>query len=788
MIRNYFKLFFRSLQRNSVYSFINIAGLSVGLACSMLIMLWVFDEYNFDSFNKNYNSLYRVLMNYDYEGTVETNEGLPYPLKKVLDEQIPEIKNSAYVSWGEEYLFEYKNNNIVRQGLHVSPKFLEMFTYDFIEGDIITALNDANNVLISESLAEDLFGGEKVLGKYIKLNNDKDFVVTGILKNVPQHSTFQFDFLIPWSNYERQEWLKDTEEDWNDNSFRIFVELHKDASIVQANEKANPLVRKNLLEDPSNKQVWFYPISGWRLYSEFKNGVAEGGRIEYVRLFTIIAFFVLIIACINFMNLATARSEKRAREVGIRKSLGSGKMGLIFQFLSESVLMTLISFLLGLTIIQLSLNTFNELIGKELTMPYTSGVFWAISILFILTIGLFSGSYPAFFLSSFRPVEVLKGRLKIGKGEIAPRKVLVTLQFSFSILLIIGTVVVYQQIQHVKQREVGYEKDGLIMVSTTSEIESQFQTVRNELEATGVVKSITKSNSPVTDVYSVNDVRWKGLEEGRVVEFVTVATEYDYAKTMGVEVIKGRDFSPDFEAERKKVIINKRASEIIALEDPIGEMVFFFGEWREIIGVIDNMVMGSPYDQVDPMMITFYPDWSGTISIRLNETKDMEASLSKIEKVMLKHNPGYPFEYQFIDEEFDKKYTSISLIGKLANLFAFLAILITGLGIFGLAAFTAEQRTKEVGVRKVLGASVTNIMLLISKDFARLVVFAFVIAGPLSWWALDNFLSQYSYRIDLAWWVIPAAGMFALILAVFIVSTQALKAASVNPVKSLKNG
>ncbi|MEM7548742.1 MAG: ABC transporter permease [Bacteroidota bacterium] len=787
MLRNYFKIFFRSLQRNSVYSLINILGLSIGIACSVLIMLWVFDEYRFDSFNKKYDRLYRVLMNYDYEGNVETNEALPYPLKKALDEEVPEVTRSTFVTWGDEYLFDYNDVNLIRQGHHVSPDFLEMFSYELIEGDKETALNDASNVVISKALAEDLFGDEKALGNIVKLNNSDEFVVSGIFEDVPSNSSFQFEFLLPWSHYVNQDWLKDLEGNWTNNSFQVFIELHENVQVDLANQKAGPLVHKNIPEDIYNKQVWFYPMSDWRLYSEFEHGKVSGGRIEYVRLFSVVAIFILLIACINFMNLATARSEKRAREVGIRKSVGSGKRELILQFLSESILITLVSFLLGLFIVELSLNAFNDLVGKELIMPYASGIFWAISFLFVLTIGLFSGSYPAFFLSSFRPVEVLKGKLKIGKGEIAPRKILVTLQFGFSILLIIGTVVVYQQIQHVKQREVGYKKDGLIMVSTTAQIESKFQTVRNELEATGVVSSITKSNSPVTDIYSTNSVRWKGLEEDRFIDFTTVATEYDYAITMGVEVLAGRDFSPEFSNDSINVVINKEAAELMGFEDPIGEQIFMWDDWVTIVGVIDNVLMGSPYDNIEPMVVRYVPEWSSTVSIRLKETNDIKTSLAKIEDVMRKHNPGYPFEFRFVDDEFNKKYTSISLISKLANLFAFLAILITCLGIFGLAAFTAEQRTREVGIRKVLGASIPNIMMLISKDFAKLVLFAFIVAGPISWWALDNFLNQYTYRINISWWVIPATGVFALILAVCIVATQALKAAVVNPVNSLRS-
>jgi ABC-type antimicrobial peptide transport system permease subunit len=527
-------------------------------------------------------------------------------------------------------------------------------------------------------------------------------------------------------------------------------------------------------------------MSKWRLHSNFKDGKINGGMIEYVQLFTAIAIFVLIIACINFMNLATARSEGRAREVGIRKSIGSRRKELIAHFLGESILVTFIAFLLSIVFIELALPAYNQLVNKHISVDYSDPLVWGVGLGLVLVLGIFSGSYPAFYLSSFQPVKVLKGKVNVGKGASTPRKVLVTLQFGFSIFLIIGTMIIYQQIMHVKNRDVGYDRENLIQIWSNNEIETNFQTIREALVQTGAVKSVCKSNSPVTAIFSNNEVKWAGMPNQRVA-FSTIATEYDYAQTMGISMLEGRDFSRDFPSDSSAVVINQAAVEFMGLKDPIGQKITYNETEMEIIGVMPNIVMGSPYQPVDPMILVFIPSWSSTITVRLEETTDLSASIEKVEQVFKKLNPNYPFEYRFTDDDFQRKFSTINLISRLAGIFASLAILITCLGLFGLAAFTAEQRTKEIGIRKVLGASVSSLVLLISKDFSRLVLFAFAISAPLGWWFLNSFLERYPYRIQISWWILLAAGVFALVLSVLIVSTQALRAALSNPVNSLRN-
>jgi ABC-type antimicrobial peptide transport system permease subunit len=566
----------------------------------------------------------------------------------------------------------------------------------------------------------------------------------------------------------------------------MYVQLNEGATENEVNNSIANLIKDNNPKAPTAK-LFLHPISKWRLHGNFEEGKNTGGLIDYVRLFTAIAIFVLIIACINFMNLATARSESRAREVGIRKSIGSRRKELVLQFLGESIAVTTLAFILAVALVELLLPAYNLLVDKNISVDYTNPLVWLTAIGLILIIGLLTGSYPAFYLSGFQPVKVLKGKIDAGKGGSTPRKVLVVLQFAFSIFLIIGTVVIYQQILHVKNRDIGYDRENLMQIWTNGELETNFKIIREELERTGVVKSICKSNSPVTSIFSNNEVKWQGMPDGTRISFSTIATEYDYVETMDAKMLFGRDFSRDFPSDSTAVIINEAALKMLGFEDPIGQKIEWGGSQFEIIGVMKDMVMERPTAPVEPLTLLFIPDWSSTISIRLNKTDDLKASIAQVETVFKKHNPNYPFEYQFTDDVFKKKFTNIDLISRLAGIFATLAIAITCLGLLGLAAFTAEQRTKELGIRKVMGASVSSLVLLISKEFTALVIFAFVFSAPVAWWYLNYFLKRYDYRIELGYWVLGVVGLFALLLTLLIVSTQALKAAMANPSKSLRS-
>jgi ABC-type antimicrobial peptide transport system permease subunit len=673
-----------------------------------------------------------------------------------------------------------------KYGLSASEDFFTMFSYEMIAGDPTTALNEPTKIVITESTAKTFFKDGNALNQTIKFDNSDELKVSGIIKDVPQHSFLEFDYVLPFSYYEKtNSWVRYSKDSWDNNSFQMYALLEEGTPKEEVDHSIASILKDNNPKAPTAK-LFLHPMEKWRLHSNFEEGKNTGGQIVYVRLFTAIAIFVLIIACINFMNLATARSESRAREVGIRKSIGSRRKELILQFLGESVAITTFAFLLAVVVVELVLPSYNILVKKSIAVSYGDPMIWVAAIALVLVIGLLAGSYPSFYLSSFEAVKVLKGKVNVGKGASTPRQVLVVLQFGFSIFLIAGTIVIYQQVQHVKNRDMGYDRENLIQIWTNGELQNNFSTIRQELVNTGAVEYVCKSNSPVTAVFSSNEVKWPGMATNQRVAFSTIATEYDYTKTMGIKMIEGRDFSREFN-DSLSVIVNEAAIKMMGMENPIGKKIETNGSQFEIVGVVPDIVMDSPYKPVEPMTLLFNPGWSSTVTVRLARTKDIQASLAKVESVFKKLNPNYPFQYRFTDVDFQKKFTDINLISRLAGIFAGLAIVITCLGLFGLAAFTAEQRTKEVGIRKVMGASVASLVMLISKDFSRLVIIAFAIAAPFAWWFLNSFLEQYDYRIAVAWWVLGAVGAFALILALLIVSAQALKAAVTNPSNSLRS-
>lgn len=787
MLRNYFKIAFRSLIKNPAYSFINIGGLAIGLASSILILLWVVDEYSYDRFHKNYNNIYKLYQSQQWAQGIGTGNAMPYPMKEVILSKSSQIKHVVITNWGEGNMLQAGKKRLNKLGLSVSEDFLKVFTFNMTKGNPETALSEPNSIVLTSSTAEAFFGNQDPINQIIKIDNSQDLKVTGVIDDIRGKPTeFLFDYLLPFSYYEAtQSWVRYSKNNWENNSFPMYVQLQEGAKESDVNYSIKDIIKENNAKAPT-ATLFLHPMSKWRLYSTFENGKISGGMIEYVQLFTAIAVFVLIIACINFMNLATARSEGRAREVGIRKSIGSRRRELVGQFLGESILVAAIAMIIAIGIVELVLPAYNQLVNKTVTIDYDNTMVWIVGIALVMLLGVISGSYPAFYLSSFQPVKVLKGKVNLGKGTSTPRKVLVTLQFGFSIFLIIGTLIIYQQIEHVKNRDMGYNRENLIQIWTNGELEDNFQIIRDALAQTGVVESVCKSNSPITSIFSNSEVKWQGMPNQRVA-FSTIATEYDYTKTMGIKMIEGRDFSRDFLSDSMAVVINQAAVDLMGLQDPIGQKLELNNQKFEIIGIMQNVVMASPYEPVEPMVLIFSPTWSSTITVRLSQTPDLNGALAKVEQIFKKHNPNYPFEYRFTDTDFEKKFASVNLISSLAAIFASLAILITCLGLLGLAAFTAEQRTKELGIRKVLGASVTNLVFLISKDFSRLVLFAFALSAPIAWWFLNSFLERYPYRVEISMWVIVGTGAFAHIIAILIVSTQAIRAAIANPVNSLRN-
>lgn len=788
MLRNFLLIAIRNLKKNSLYSFINISGLSIGIVCSVLILLWVNDEVSFNKFIPKSDRLYQVWISSDFGGKVNNWRSVPLPTYEALKTADNSIKNSVVTGWGGNRLLTVGDTRIIKPGYYVSEEFLDMFEFPMISGSPDIALDDPMSIVLSESLAEILFPGEDPMGKMVRLEDEGTLQVTGIVKDVPQNSTFQFDYLATWKYRESvNQWVIDNRTNWGNYSFQVFVELDDPDNEVVVEAVIGDMVMKNIDEVDVPNSLFLHPMKRWRLHSNFNDkGEEAGGRSDYVQLFTIIAAFILIIACINFMNLATARSEKRAKEVGIRKSMGSRRSELVFQFIGESIFITAIAFFIAVILTEISLPFYNELVDKKLSVNYAHPLFWLISTAGIFLIGFISGSYPALYLSSFDPVKTLKGSLKAGKGSTTPRKILVVLQFGFSILLLISTVIIFKQIQLVKDRDLGYDQENLISIESTNDLSDNYDLLKQDLLQSGLVAAVTKSNSEVTSINSNNFLGWPGKPESQKVIFTTIAGDYDYAETMGVEVLMGRDFSKEFATDTAAIVVNKAALELMGLENPIGANLDLWGSKRKLIGVIDDVLMGSPYEPVKPLFVILQ-DWGGYISIRLKSSNDLEASMSSIQEIFEKHNPAYPFDYSFMDVEFQRKFSNINMVSSLGTLFALLAMMITGLGLFGLASFTAEQRIKEIGIRKVLGATIAGIMGLLSKDFTKLVIVSFVIAAPMSWFLLDQYLTRYTIRTEISWWVFPLVGILVLFFALAIVATQAKRAAKANPIDSLRS-
>lgn len=787
MFKNYVLITIRNLFKNGFYSFINIAGLAIGITCSILILLWVKDETSYDKFHPKADRLYQVWVKAFFDGKISSWTSVPLPTYEAFKTADSNIKRSLVMDWGGEHLLTVNDNRLIKKGYWASEEFLEMFEFPLVKGDPTQVMDDPRSIVISESTAKALFGDEDPINQVIRVDNEHELKVTGVLKDVPANSSFEFDFVMPWKFREQvQKWVRDNTTSWGNYSFQVFVELNDPANHAAVENSVRMMLQEHG-EKETKPEYFLYPLLRWRLHSNFENGIETGGMSDYVQMFTIIAIFIIVIACINFMNLATARSERRAREVGIRKSVGSRRHELILQFIGESTFISFIAFAIAILLAQLLLPFYNDLVQKKLFIDYSSSEFWIFSLGMIFLTGIISGSYPAFYLSSFQPAKVLKGKPTIGKGASTPRKVLVTLQFGFSILLIIGTIVIYQQIQLVKGRALGYDQESLMAISYTKEIEKDYRSIKLELLGSGVVESVTKSNSSITDINSNNFLGWPGKPEDLRVIFTTIATEYDYTKTMGIKIIEGRDFSEDFKSDTAAILINKAALQLMNLKDPIGTELDLWDSKRKLIGVVDDVLMGSPYQPVKPMFVILDPGWIDAVTIRLKKTGDLQASINAVKTIFEKYAPAYPFEYRFADVEFQKKFTTINLTSTLASLFASLTIIITGLGLFGLASFTAEQRTKEIGIRKVLGASVPSLVGMMSKDFSRLVIISFALSAPLAWWLLTKYLERYPVRTGIAWWIFPLTGLIALIFAVAIVSTQALRAARSNPVNSLRS-
>ena len=797
MIRNYFKIAWRNLWKNKAFSFINIFGLAMGMAVAIIIGLWVHDELSFNNYFTNKKEIAQVYQSVTYNGENYTFNALPRPLETELRNNYNDnFKHIVMSSWNNSNYLEIADIKVSKTGSFMQEEVVDMLNLTVLKG-VRTGLKEPNAIMLSESTAAILFGDTDPLGKTIKLNSKDDMVVSAIYQDIPKNNSFHdLNFIAPWKLYANSaEWIKNAIDQWGNASFQMFVQIADNTTIDQVDKTIRLAKMKAAPEDQKayDPKILLLPMNDWYLRSNFENGVQIGGRIEYVWLFGIVGIFVLLLACINFMNLSTARSEKRAKEVGIRKSIGSSKTQLIRQFLGESLFMVSIAYVFALFFVMISLKGFNTLASKEIIFPWLNGWFWIFSLGFILFTSLVSGSYPALYLSSFNPVKVLKGTFKAGRLAAIPRKVLVVTQFTVSITLIIGTLLVMKQVQHTKNRPVGYNKEGLIQIPTGSpDFYGKTDLMRNEFINSGAVVNMATSSSPVTDVYSNNGgYTWEGKPTGLQDDFAFIFVSPDYAKTLGLKFVEGRDFSREFLSDSSSVVLNKSAVEYMGIKNPIGKLMRDENNDEapplKIIGVVEDMVMQSPYEPVKQTMYVFDKyDASSYYNLRMNPNRSVRENLETIEYVFKNIFPDLPFEYQFIDEQYAKKFESEERVASLASVFTVLAILISCLGLFGLTSFVAEQRTKEIGVRKVLGASVLNLWKLLSKDFLMLVSMSILVASPIAYYFMNNWIQKFTYRTDISWWIFVLAGVGAIVITVITISFQSIKVATSNPIKSLR--
>ncbi|MEO6720376.1 MAG: ABC transporter permease [Ferruginibacter sp.] len=805
MLRNYFKTAWRNLIRSKAYSAINIGGLAAGMAVAILIGLWIYDEVSFNKYHKNYDNIAQVWAGGTDPGTgiIDGSEALQFPMGAVLKTNYKRyFKHVLMAWWIGDYTLSTTDKKITKKGEFIEAGAPEMLSLKMLKGTY-AGLSDPNSIILSRSTAEAIFGKDDPMNKSLKIDNRISVNVTGVYEDLPKNNRFaEVQFFSTWAIWvSSNSWIKANENEWDNRSFNIYVQIQPNTSMESVNAGFKDFFLKNTPQkfqkdiEKYKPFVQLVPMSTWHLFSEFKDGKPATGRITFVWLFGIAGAFVLLLACINFINLSTARSEKRAREVGVRKAIGSGKRSLVLQFLSESFLVVIIAFVLSVVLLLLSLNWFNELADKNMSLPFSNPVFWIILVSFIVLTGFMAGLYPAFYLSSFQPVKVLKGTFRMGRFSALPRKVLVVVQFSVSVILIIGTIIVYQQIQHARNRPVGYNREGLVTLPMNDpNYQGKYDVLKTELINTGAVSDMAFSTNPLTAVYNNSGgFSWEGWDPQRDNDFAVCNVTHDFGKTVGWQFTAGRDFSKDFAFDSSALIITETAAKYMGLKSPVGTTVKHSNgrdpeqSWK-IIGVIKDMVMQSPYEPVKQTF--FFLDYkyeaSSQITIKIKPTVSASAAVPKIESVFKKVVPSASFDYKFVDDEYAQKFSQEERIGKLSRFFALLAIFISCLGLFGLASFVAEQRTKEIGIRKVIGASVFNLWKLLSKDFVLLVIISCVIAIPVAYYYMQGWLQKYQYRTTISWWIFAAAIGGALLITLLTVSFQAIKAAITNPVKSLR--
>ncbi|MAW96918.1 MULTISPECIES: ABC transporter permease [unclassified Leeuwenhoekiella] len=783
MLKNYIKIAFRNLWKNKGFSALNIFGLAIGVTCASLILLWVEDEMSFDTVVADQERVYSVPTNQTYEGQVRTFfQATPGPLAAALKAEIPEITKAARLR-NADFLFSVNTSSITSTGAFADDDIFDLFDLKFIEGNAGDAFKLQEGIVITKAVAQILFENPTdLLGKVIRVNQQDNFKITGVVENLPENTTYSFNWLVPFKNFTKDKpWTQEYGSKFTDT----FVMLAPGADFNTVNAKVKQILPAKT--DDADTQAILHAAKNWHLRSDFKDGQIVGGRIEYVRLFSFIALIILVIACINFMNLSTARSEKRANEVGVRKTLGSDKKQLVFQFITEALMTAVLAAVLSILVLILILPAFNALIDKQLALDIFNPTHFLSLIAITLTCGVFAGLYPAFYLSSFKPIDVLKGNRIQAKGAGFIRKGLVITQFAISIIFIISTLLVYQQVQHVKNRDLGLNKENLIEIPVNGALIENRKAIAESLKNTGMISNLGIANSNILSAgNNGSGLRWQGGDNSEDVLVSFRYTNDEYLKTTGIELIEGRGFSPVVAQDSTHVIITESFAKLMGTGSALGKTIDWYGDVFTVIGVANDYLYGDMYGTSDPVMFFHFPSEAAYMYLKTNPNYTTSEILNTVESTLKIYNPGYPFEYRFVDEAFNARFKNEQLIGNLSRIFALLAILISCLGLLGLSAYTAEQRRKEIGVRKVLGSSVANIVRLLSKDFIVLVLVAIVIAIPLAWYIMYNWLQGFAYRISINAWVFAVAGIAAIGIALLTVSFQAIKAAIANPVKSLR--
>jgi putative ABC transport system permease protein len=784
MLKNFFVVAIRNFYRQKLYSFINVFGLASGLICALFIYLWVNDEVSKDTFHKDSEKIFQIVSNLRMnDGELLTWPITPGPLAEDIRDNSPEIELAVRTMDARSQLFRYEDKSFMESGIYADPDFFKLFSFEILKGRPNFDTTDISSIAVSEQLASKLFGDEDPIGKMVNGAGNRQFTIAAVFKNIGAESSIKFDYVLPFEIYKNN---RGQGFNWGNFDHPLYVKLSDPNQADEAINRINERRAKAAGTDGKNTIFYTQPFTDYYLHSQYENGKPVGGRIKYVKVFSLVAVFIIVIACINFMNMATAKALTRAKEVGVRKAIGAQRKSLIFQFIAESTFISLVAMLIALAVVYLMLPLFNLLVSKQIVMHFTDEKFVLVILAVVIITGLLAGSYPAFFLSAYKPALVLKGTSGEASGGFSLRKVLVVFQFSLTVILIASSLVVYNQIQFIRNKDIGYNRDAVLSFGARGNLFKNFDAFKNEVQQFPGIVNIGKSNENLVQVNNQNSsVTWSGKPDKTDIFFRTVVVDYDFLETMGLQLEKGRLFNKQFN-DTSNFIVTKRSVEVMGLEDPIGTEIAQWGVKGKIVGVVNDFHSRSMHEAIDPIVFMCKPEWTSVIFVRFDGAKTQDV-IASIEKVYKKYLPEYPFSYSFLDDEFEKLYNNEKVTGSLALGFTTMAIIISGLGLIGLAAYTAERKRKEISIRKTLGASVSGIISMMSGDFVKLAIIATIIGCPVAYLLMREFLAGYSYHTELTWTLFFFTAVVVMIVSILTVIFQVTKAALANPVDALRH-